>query len=87
MSLYSGKLVSRFTFKYNLYRYIKASLSGQPTDTSTSKLAMQWLRGGVGVKCDLTELVGGDGFKCPKAEVSACYWVGGGAVVFSPFSC
>ena len=51
----------------------KASLSGQPKDTSTAKLALQWMKGGAGVKCDLTELVSGDAFKCPKAEVSACY--------------
>lgn len=38
---------------------------------------MQWLRGGVGVKCDLTELVSDGAAKRPKADVSASYAFGG----------
>jgi len=54
----------------------KASLSGQAADVSTAKLAMQLLRSGAGVKCDMTEIVSGNSLNCPKVDVSAAYFAG-----------
>lgn len=51
----------------------KATLSGQPADASTLKLATQYVKSGLGLKCDLTDLVAANAAKCPKAEVSAAY--------------
>eukprot|EP00227_Mantoniella_beaufortii_P020189 CAMPEP_0197577888 /NCGR_PEP_ID=MMETSP1326-20131121/2340_1 /TAXON_ID=1155430 /ORGANISM="Genus nov. species nov., Strain RCC2288" /LENGTH=287 /DNA_ID=CAMNT_0043141011 /DNA_START=43 /DNA_END=906 /DNA_ORIENTATION=+ len=55
----------------------KASLSGDPAEPSSAKLAMQILRAGVGLKCDLTEMVGYDA--SPKADASVCYSTGDAA--------
>ena len=48
---------------------LKATLSGNPQDVKTAKLALQYLQGSVGLKADLTELTAG----APKADVSLCW--------------
>lgn len=52
-----------------LVKGLKATLSGNPQDVKTAKLALQYLQGAVGLKADLTELTAG----APKADVSLCW--------------
>ena len=52
-----------------LLKGLKATLSGNPQDVKTAKLALQYLQGAVGLKADLTDLTAG----APKADVSLCW--------------
>ena len=52
-----------------LVKGMKATLSGNPQDVKTAKLALQYLYGAVGVKADITELTAG----APKADVNLCW--------------
>ena len=56
-----------------------ASLSGQPADTSTAKVAMQLLKNSVGLKADVTNMVGYGA--APKVDASVCYDMGKDAAV------
>mmetsp|Transcript_6226 Transcript_6226/g.28079 ORF Transcript_6226/g.28079 Transcript_6226/m.28079 type:complete len:291 (-) Transcript_6226:299-1171(-) len=52
-----------------LVKGMKATLSGNPQDVKTAKLALQYLYGAVGVKADITELTAG----APKADINLCW--------------
>lgn len=52
-----------------LVKGMKATLSGNPQDVKTAKLALQYLYGAVGVKADITELTAG----APKADFNLCW--------------
>jgi voltage-dependent anion channel protein 2 len=65
-----------------LVKGMKATLSGNPQDVKTAKLALQYLYGAVGVKADITELTAG----APKADINLCWADGDHAAGVTFFS-